>query len=143
MKSFQAVILAAIVASSTAINEPVASPTAVLFAAAVESELTEYERQLLQKENGSSRQLREGSISMSVSLAPSVKSTPAPVFNPTNPPITPFPTEPAPATPAPITPFPTEPTVPETPEPTPFPTPAGSELDPPTLAPTEVSLFNE
>ena len=41
MKSFQAVILAAIVASSAAINEPVASPTA-----AIERELAEYERQL-------------------------------------------------------------------------------------------------
>ena len=41
MKSFQAVIIAAVVASSAAINEPVASPTA-----AVERELAEYERQL-------------------------------------------------------------------------------------------------
>ena len=41
MKSFQAVILAAIVASSAAINEPVASPTA-----AIERELAAYERQL-------------------------------------------------------------------------------------------------
>ena len=41
MKSFQAVILAAIVASSAAVNEPVASPTA-----AIERELAEYERQL-------------------------------------------------------------------------------------------------
>jgi hypothetical protein len=41
MKSFQAVIVAAIVASSAAINEPVASPTA-----AIERELAEYERQL-------------------------------------------------------------------------------------------------
>eukprot|EP00573_Skeletonema_grethae_P000616 CAMPEP_0201686000 /NCGR_PEP_ID=MMETSP0578-20130828/601_1 /ASSEMBLY_ACC=CAM_ASM_000663 /TAXON_ID=267565 /ORGANISM="Skeletonema grethea, Strain CCMP 1804" /LENGTH=80 /DNA_ID=CAMNT_0048169987 /DNA_START=53 /DNA_END=291 /DNA_ORIENTATION=+ len=41
MKSFQAVIVAAIVASSAAINEPVSSPTA-----AVERELAEYERQL-------------------------------------------------------------------------------------------------
>ena len=41
MKSFQAVIIAAIVASSAAINEPVASPTA-----AIERELAEYERQL-------------------------------------------------------------------------------------------------
>ena len=41
MKSFQAVILAAIVASSAAINEPAASPTA-----AIERELAEYERQL-------------------------------------------------------------------------------------------------
>ncbi len=41
MKSFQAVIIAAIVASSAAINEPVASPTA-----AMERELAEYERQL-------------------------------------------------------------------------------------------------
>ena len=41
MKSFQAVIIAAIVASSAAINEPVASPTA-----AIERELAAYERQL-------------------------------------------------------------------------------------------------
>ena len=41
MKSFQAVIIAAIVASSAAINEPVASPTA-----AIERELAEYERML-------------------------------------------------------------------------------------------------
>ena len=41
MKSFQAVIIAAIVASSAAINEPAASPTA-----AIERELAEYERQL-------------------------------------------------------------------------------------------------
>jgi hypothetical protein len=41
MKSFQAVIIAAIVASSVAINEPVASPSA-----AIERELAEYERQL-------------------------------------------------------------------------------------------------
>ena len=41
MKSFQAVIIAAIVASSAAINEPVASPTL-----AIERELAEYERQL-------------------------------------------------------------------------------------------------
>ncbi len=41
MKSFQAVVIAAIVASSTAINEPVASPTA-----AIERELAAYERQL-------------------------------------------------------------------------------------------------
>lgn len=41
MKSFQAVILAAIVASSAAVNEPVASPTAAL-----ERELAEYERML-------------------------------------------------------------------------------------------------
>ena len=44
MKSFQAVILAAIVASAAAINEPVASPTA-----AIERDLDEYER-LLQEE---------------------------------------------------------------------------------------------
>eukprot|EP00573_Skeletonema_grethae_P002266 CAMPEP_0201685398 /NCGR_PEP_ID=MMETSP0578-20130828/130_1 /ASSEMBLY_ACC=CAM_ASM_000663 /TAXON_ID=267565 /ORGANISM="Skeletonema grethea, Strain CCMP 1804" /LENGTH=41 /DNA_ID= /DNA_START= /DNA_END= /DNA_ORIENTATION= len=41
MKSFQAVILAALAVSSAAINEPVASPTA-----AIERELAEYERQL-------------------------------------------------------------------------------------------------
>jgi len=41
MKSFQAVIIASIVASSVAINEPVASPSA-----AIERELAEYERQL-------------------------------------------------------------------------------------------------
>ena len=41
MKSFTLFISAAIVASSAAINEPVASPTA-----AVERELAEYERQL-------------------------------------------------------------------------------------------------
>ncbi len=41
MKSFQALIIAAIMASATAINEPVASPTA-----AIERELAEYERQL-------------------------------------------------------------------------------------------------
>ncbi len=41
MKSFQAVIIAAIVASSAAINEPVASPTG-----AIERELAEYEREL-------------------------------------------------------------------------------------------------
>jgi ABC-type sulfate transport system permease component len=41
MKSFQAIIVAAIVASSAAINEPAASP-----AAAIERELAEYERQL-------------------------------------------------------------------------------------------------
>ena len=41
MKSFQAVIIAALAISSTAINEPVASPTA-----AIERELAEYERQL-------------------------------------------------------------------------------------------------
>ena len=44
MKSFQAVILVAIVASAAAINEPVASPTA-----AIERDLDEYER-LLQAE---------------------------------------------------------------------------------------------
>ena len=42
MKSFQAVILAAIVASSAAVNEPVASPTA-----AIDRELANYERQLV------------------------------------------------------------------------------------------------
>ena len=41
MKSFQAVIIAAIAVSAAAINEPVASPTA-----AIERELAEYERQL-------------------------------------------------------------------------------------------------
>ena len=42
MKSFQAVIIAALaVSAATAINEPVASPTA-----AIERELAEYERQL-------------------------------------------------------------------------------------------------
>ena len=41
MKSFQAVIIAALAISSAAINEPVASPTA-----AIERELAEYERQL-------------------------------------------------------------------------------------------------
>ena len=41
MKSFQALIVAAIVASSAAINEPVASPSA-----AIERELAEYEREL-------------------------------------------------------------------------------------------------
>jgi len=41
MKSFQAVIIAAIVVSSVAINEPVASPSAE-----IERELAEYERQL-------------------------------------------------------------------------------------------------
>ena len=42
MKSFQAVIIAALaVSSAAAINEPVASPTA-----AIERELAEYERQL-------------------------------------------------------------------------------------------------
>ena len=41
MKSFQAVIIAAIVASSAAINEPVASPILT-----IEHELAEYERQL-------------------------------------------------------------------------------------------------
>ena len=41
MKSFQAVIIAALAVSSAAINEPVASPTA-----AIERELAEYERQL-------------------------------------------------------------------------------------------------
>ena len=41
MKSFQAVIIAALAVSSAAINEPVASP-----AAAIERELSEYERQL-------------------------------------------------------------------------------------------------
>jgi len=41
MKSFTLFICAAIVASSAAVNEPVASP-----AAAVERELAEYERQL-------------------------------------------------------------------------------------------------
>ncbi len=41
MKSFQAVIIAALAVSSAAINEPVASPSA-----AIERELSEYERQL-------------------------------------------------------------------------------------------------
>ena len=41
MKSFQAVIVAALAVSSAAINEPVSSPTA-----AIERELAEYERQL-------------------------------------------------------------------------------------------------
>jgi len=41
MKSFQAVIIAAIAVSAAAINEPVASPTA-----AIEREMAEYERQL-------------------------------------------------------------------------------------------------
>jgi ABC-type sulfate transport system permease component len=41
MKSFQAVIIAAIVVASVAINEPVASSTAD-----IERELAEYERQL-------------------------------------------------------------------------------------------------
>jgi hypothetical protein len=42
MKSFQAVIIAALaISTATAINEPVASPTA-----AIERELAEYERQL-------------------------------------------------------------------------------------------------
>ena len=41
MKSFQAVIVAALAVSSAAINEPVASPTAAL-----ERELAEYEREL-------------------------------------------------------------------------------------------------
>ena len=41
MKSFQAVIIAALAVSAAAINEPVASPTAV-----IERELAEYERQL-------------------------------------------------------------------------------------------------
>ena len=41
MKSFQAVIIAALAVSAAAINEPVASPTA-----AIERELAEYERQL-------------------------------------------------------------------------------------------------
>jgi len=41
MKSFQAVIIAALAISTAAINEPVASPTA-----AIERELAEYERQL-------------------------------------------------------------------------------------------------
>ena len=41
MKSFQAVIIAALAVSSAAINEPVASPTS-----AIERELAEYEREL-------------------------------------------------------------------------------------------------
>eukprot|EP00986_Skeletonema_menzelii_P020372 scaffold30997_cov126-Skeletonema_menzelii.AAC.1 len=41
MKSFQAVIIAALAFSTAAINEPVASPTA-----AIERKLAEYERQL-------------------------------------------------------------------------------------------------
>ena len=41
MKSFQAVIIAALAISTAAINEPVASPTA-----AIEREFAEYERQL-------------------------------------------------------------------------------------------------
>ena len=41
MKSFQAVIIAALAISAAAINEPVASPTL-----AIERELAEYERQL-------------------------------------------------------------------------------------------------
>ncbi len=41
MKSFQAVIIAALAVSSAAINEPVASPTS-----AIEREFSEYERQL-------------------------------------------------------------------------------------------------
>ena len=41
MKSFQAVIIAALAISTAAINEPVASPTA-----AIKRELAEYERQL-------------------------------------------------------------------------------------------------
>ena len=41
MKSFQAVIIAALAVSAAAINEPVASPTL-----AIERELAEYERQL-------------------------------------------------------------------------------------------------
>ena len=41
MKSFQAVIIAALAISTAAINEPVASPTA-----AIERELADYERQL-------------------------------------------------------------------------------------------------
>ena len=40
-KSLQTVVLAAILAASAAVNEPVASPTA-----AIERELAEYERQL-------------------------------------------------------------------------------------------------
>ena len=41
MKSFQAVVLTAIIAAASAVNEPVASPTA-----AIERELAEFERQL-------------------------------------------------------------------------------------------------
>lgn len=41
MKSFQAIVIAAIAASSAAVNVPVPSPTA-----AIERELAEYERQL-------------------------------------------------------------------------------------------------
>ena len=41
MKSFTLLITASLIASSAAINEPVASPTA-----AIERELAEYERQL-------------------------------------------------------------------------------------------------
>jgi len=45
MKSFQAIIIAAIFAAATAANEPVASP-----AANVERELAEYEKRHLQQQ---------------------------------------------------------------------------------------------
>ena len=47
MKSFQAIIIAAIFAAATAANEPVASPAA---AANVERELAEYEKRHLQQQ---------------------------------------------------------------------------------------------
>ena len=46
MKSFQAIIIAAIFAAATAANEPVASPAA----ANVERELAEYEKRHLQEQ---------------------------------------------------------------------------------------------
>ena len=46
MKSFQAIIIAAIFAAATAANEPVASPAA----ANVERELAEYEKRHLQQQ---------------------------------------------------------------------------------------------
>ena len=70
MKSFQAVIIAAILAAATGANEPVASPTFF------KQELAEYEHQL--------RNL-QASMSMSGDRGEEVTSPPTPVRSPTRP----------------------------------------------------------